>query len=406
MRARHATSLLPLLLLVAGCSVSEPQEGPPSVFDTETYVENPDFQSEVPIDVRRGKVYLEAEAGGLPYSFVLDTGSPTILTRKVADALGLTIRGQSTGLDANGTPVTMDLAVLDRMKIGDVVFRDVPVFVFDEVIPGAAGCLFDGGVIGSELMPHANWQIDLDRERVVLASHTGDLDHVEGAARADLAVSGYPFMPVVAHRINGSFSDNALFDTGNTELLHLNDKALDELQRRGLVGSVSATASGVFGGSAGGQAQDRDFRRIPLDRLSIGELELDDLEVWTRAGVPTLIGAKILQSHIVTLDYSGGNVYFSPYAAIAAREPTFGFRPYIDGDVVRVGFLRAGSSAEGAGLRLHDQVVRVDGTDLTSVGPNELCEVFDYLLSMNDRDRVRIEFRSGDEARDAVVNKD
>lgn len=376
------------------------------MFDTETYVENRDFRSVVPIDVRRGKVYLDAETGGTSYSFVLDTGSPTILTRKVADALGLRIRGQSTGLDANGTPVTMDLAVLDRIKIGDVVFRDVPVFVFDEGIPGAAGCLFDGGVIGSELMPHANWQIDLGRERIVLASRTGDLDHLEGAARADLTVSGYPFMPVVGHRINGSFSDNALFDTGNTELLHLNDRALDELQRQGSVGSVSATASGVFGGSAGGRAEDRYFRRVPLDRLSIGDLELMDLEVWTRTDVPTLIGAKILQSHVVTLDYSGGNVYFSPYAAVAAREPTFGFRPYIDGDVVRVGFLRAGSPAEGAGLRLHDQIVRVDDADLTHVGPGELCEVFDDLLSMNDRDRVRIEFRSRGGTREAVVGKD
>ncbi|MGB3544186.1 aspartyl protease family protein [Rubrivirga sp.] len=376
------------------------------MFDTVTYVEGRDFLSEVPVDVRRGKVYLEAEAGGLPYSFVLDTGSPTILTRKVADALRLEIRGQSTGVDANGTPVTMDLAVLDRIKIGDVVFRDVPVFVFDDVIPGAAGCLFDGGVIGSELMPLANWQIDLNRERIVLASDTGDLDHVEGAARADLIVSGYPFMPVVPHRINGSFADNALFDTGNTEVLHLNARAFEELRRQGLVDSVSATASGVFGGSAGEKAEDREFYRVPLDRLSIGELELVDLEVWTRADIPSLIGARVLRSHVVTLDYSGGNVYFSPYAAVEAREPTFGFRPSIDGEVVRVGFLRAGSSAEEAGLQLHDQIVRIDGADLSNVSADELCGVFDYLLSVNDRDRVSIEFKSGDEVRVAVVGKD
>ncbi|MEM6327578.1 MAG: aspartyl protease family protein [Bacteroidota bacterium] len=376
------------------------------MFSTTTSVENQEFVSEVPAEVRRGKVYLEAEADGLRSSFILDTGSPTILTRAMADALGLEIRGQSTGVDANGTPVTMDLAVLDRMQIGDVVFRDVPVFILDEEESGAARCLFDGGVIGSELMPLANWQIDLERERVILASRTDDLEHVAGAARADLVVSGYPFMPVVSHRINGSFADNALFDTGNTELLHLNIRAFEQLRRQGLIDSVSATASGVFGGSAGGQAETQEFFRVPLDRLSIGGLDLLDLEVWTRARVPSLIGAKLLQSHVVTLDYSGGNVYFSPFTEVAPDKPTFGFRPIIDGRAVRVGFLRAGSSAEEAGLRLHDLIVQIDGTDVSDVSPDEVCTVFDYLLSIQNRDRLRIEFQRDGEVWEVVVHKD
>ena len=89
---------------------------------------------------------------GKAYRFILDTGSPTILTKAVADELGLVIEAENTGKDAHGNPVRMGLAILEQLRIGEVTFRNIPVFIYDATQQAMARCVLDGGVIGSDIV--------------------------------------------------------------------------------------------------------------------------------------------------------------------------------------------------------------------------------------------------------------
>src|SRR5690606_15377904 len=112
-----------------------------------------------------------------------------------------------------------------------------------------------------------------------------------------------------------------------------------------------------------------------LKRLSIGELQLKDLEVWTRPEVPSLIGAGVFESHIVTLDYSARVAYFHKYAEPKASPTTFGFKPYFESGEVYVGFLVKDSPATKAGLQLHDKIIKINDLDLRALNNADLSGV-------------------------------
>ena len=62
------------------------------------------------IEIWNNKIFLTAKVNGKPFRFILDTGSPTILTTKVANELGLEILSENTSQDANGNLVKTNLS--------------------------------------------------------------------------------------------------------------------------------------------------------------------------------------------------------------------------------------------------------------------------------------------------------
>ncbi len=315
--------------------------------------------------------------------------------KKVANDLGLAIKDKSTVKDGNGSAVDMTLSVLDQLKIGDVEFRNIPVFIFDPSHIELGDSIFDGGIIGSEIMPLSNWQINFEKKQLILTNDIKQLKFIDKAQTAKLKIYSYPYTPIVEYRINNSFEDQAIFDTGDSELFHLHERAFETLKNRKLIGSVAGKAMGSLGVSAGGRGKDTSFNLVSLKQLSFGELHFKNIEVWTHSIVASLIGAKIFESQVVTFDYENNIVYFYQYQDPIINPRTFGFKPYLKNQAVYIGFLEESSAAEKAGMQLHDQIIKIDDFDLSeleSLEPLELLETMKSLSSIQQRQKIEITF--------------
>lgn len=381
MSLRQFTLCLPkrqlmLILITVGLLVGVSIQATSSeVFNTKPKLINHTL-SKTPIRTEGNRINLEATVNGKTFRFILDTGSPTVLTKKVADALDLNVLGQNTGSDAHGNPVKMDLSVLDTLKIGDVVFANIPVFIFDQTSIPMADCIFDGGIIGSEIMPLTQWQINFKDKELVLGGEIKDYGFIQNAKAAKLFVFQYPHTPIIEHTINKSLTDKAIFDTGNTELLHLNIKAFEELKKRQKIKSEITQGFGSFGSSAGGEALEQVHYKINVNRLDIGKLSLKNIPVWTRSQVPTLVGARIFESQIVTLDYAEQKVYFYEYQHPQPfASDKFGLKTSIDNKRLRVSFVTKNSIAEEKGLAVGDQILAINETRFDKIEHTNLCEM-------------------------------
>ncbi|MCW9000790.1 MAG: aspartyl protease family protein, partial [Kangiellaceae bacterium] len=360
------------------------------VFKTKSTVDGTQYSQVIPIELRGNKIFLHASINNKSFEFIFDTGSPTVITKRVANELGLKIAGKNVGKDANGNAVEMDLAIVEKLSLGEVNFRNVPVFIFDYTGLPMASCYFDGGVIGSEILPLAKWQIDFDRKQLVITDELNSLKHLKGAKTAELKSFGYPHAPILVHKLNGEFTDHAMFDTGNSELIQLNKLAYEELKKRGLLKKDANQAFGSFGESAGGLGQMTNYSQFELDELTIGSLGLNNVDVWTRPIVPTLIGAKILESHIVTLDFSGSQIFFYPFTKPNLKERTFGFRSYFEDGVFRIGFLSQNSQLAKAGVKVGDQVLRINNHKLGDVSQDKLCSVIESINAATQADNINM----------------
>ena len=385
-----------VFFLLSGCSATKSTQKTSEVFSTQSYITNKTFKSVIPITIWNNKIFLNAKVNGKQYRFLLDTGSPTLLTKKVAKDLGLKSGVESTAKDGNGNPVTMEFSVLAQLKIGDVEFRNIPVFIFDPSHMELGDSIFDGGIIGSEIMPLCNWQINFEKKHLILSNDIKQLEFIDSAQAAKLKLYSYPYTPIVEYSIDNSFKDQAIFDTGNSELFTLFDRAFEELKKRKLIDSAIGKAIGTLGVSAGGIGKDTSFHLVALKQLSFGELHFQNIEVWTHSIVASLIGAKIFDSQVVTLDYANKVVYFHEYKDPITKPKTFGFKPYLKDQSVYVGFLKESSPAEKAGMQLHDQILKIDGFDcreLKSLEPIELLEVMKSLSSIQQRQEIEITFK-------------
>lgn len=308
----------------------------------------------VPLRWRAGKLEMDAEANGVPRAFIFDTGSPTILSADLARELGLTVLGRNVGQDANGRSVSMEIARLDRLDIGGLLVRDLPVLIFDFSALEIGSCVMDGGVIGSDILPAGAWTLDMEAQSLSLSAGAPSGD---GAA---LESYGYPFAPIVVYRA-GDLVDRALIDTGGTGTVTLFDGAMDALGRDLPVGAVQ-TGRALAGESAGGRGAQVRVRRAHLDELDIGPVV-----AGSRPVAPTLIGVDILRTHRMTLNQPAGTVDLIPRDRPETRpaDPGLGIE-WIEGAAV-VSRLMENSAAARAGLRLGDRILAANGRDLTDV---------------------------------------
>ncbi|MAZ90524.1 MAG: hypothetical protein CMH94_06650 [Oceanicaulis sp.] len=332
--------------------------------------------SSVPFETRVRKFYLDASVNGETHEFIFDTGSPTIVSRQLADALGLEIVGRNTGRDANGTPVTMDFAIIDRLTLGDVTFTRVPVLIHDFSGLATGACLIDGGVIGSEILPGSAWRIDAAAGRLEIAESAAALAPLETVLSAPLHDFGYPHAPVLDYAL-GEIADKALFDTGSEEEVVLFHQVADSRPARAHIvrGSV-VTGQGSEGESAGGRSENRELVRFSLEDFRIGETSPDPVRATTRTVPPSLVGAGMMDRFIVTLDYPGAAFTLSPRDAPAPERVEPGFALAFAGEGVEVVQLFEGSPADEAGLRLGDRVTAIDGRALGGHG----CEDVHWLM--------------------------
>ena len=394
-----------VLLVFTDLAFSQPIDKTNGVFNTKPEILNKDYKSEIRIEIWNNKIFLTAKVNGKAFRFILDTGSPTILTTTVANELGLEILGENTGQDANGNLVRMNLSILEKLELADVTFQNIPVFIFDPSKFEIGAELFDGGIIGSEIMPLTNWQINFNHKNIVLTDDSSKLDFIKKAKKAPLKIYNYPFMPIMEFDVNNKFKDNALFDTGSTELFHLYDLAFNELKKQNLLNSDIHQANGTFGESGGGRGKDQSFNLVTLKKLSIGELDFKNTKVWTRPHAPSLIGARIFESQIVTLDYKNKTVYFYPYQQPLATKESFGFKPYIKNQSVFVGFLIYDSPAYKSGIKLHDKIVHINNKNLSQLCKNSPIETISWLSNINEESSITVKYISNGKEKTVTLKK-
>lgn len=338
-------------------------------------IERTEDVSVIPTRLVFGKIALDASINGMQREFIFDTGSPTVISRQLADELGLETIATNRGRDANGAVVEMDFAIVETITLGGVTFRNVPVLIHDFTSIEMGACVFDGGVIGSELFPGSAWTLDTWHNEIRILSPDAERNsNSEWIITVPLQASAYPYAPVIRYEL-GEITDHALFDTGADVSVSLFEGLMEDESVQSLVDAESLQeGEGSMGVSAGGYGEDTRLLRFMLDGLKLGGATLDPLPATTRNVPPTLLGMGLLDRFIVTIDFPAGEMELVP--APYGNEPTplrpgyaIGFR---DGQAEIIQ-LFGGSRADRAGVRLGDVVLAIDDEPMVGLDVAQRC---------------------------------
>jgi len=383
-------------LLLAACSSTSPDSSSPSSTPSAVASSATATASEAPSASASGSATAEAlgviDPSTLPVTFpfayvdnhpivdtgfgtaetfpmMLDTGAPLNVSADLVTKFGFPVVGQQQGQAAGGT-ITSDLVGVDTVTLGDLTVSTVAAITpwVDKANP--LSCLTENGLVGSNVMKDAVWQIDYQAKTVTVTATTDGIDHVTGAIPVPFRTAG---------DIDGG-SPAVAFGIGNDGLIFLVDTGSDggiitapkQLESVGVtVPKDAPVVKSLVAGAAGNIPLDIPFVNTTID---LGGKKID-YPVGAADIVQGLgnIGNAFLSQFVVTFDYPNKTIYLDPVSTdgTIAAPPVKGASIGWDGTKAIVGGLAVGGPADKAGLKLGDTVTAVDGTPITS--RDEFC---------------------------------
>lgn len=364
---KHPFAILILNLLVCLVSASHAQVTVPKWVSEGPSIERRPASFEVPLNIFGTKLYVDVEIAGKLRRFVVDTGSPSMIDKTLVKELGLDIVGTNHGRDAHGVIVESQV-VQASIKIGGVSFHKVPMFSAPFSDSVATKQFIGDGVLGSELLPLGVWQVDLKNSVLRFNTEASNLPYIKESQQVKLYSFGYPHAPILDVQFAAKARSKAMLDTGSPTYFAISPDDYAGTAKAGGIGK-EVSGYGSRGESLGGQAPNGDQLQVELKSLSLEKISLGRVEAIKRDLSPSLIGAKILEHFIVTLDSKSRTAYFLKYNDSKLAQTSFGFTLAFVGGI-SVALVWGGSEAEAAGLRPGIVLTSINGhrTELSPEG--------------------------------------
>jgi len=241
-----------------------------------------------------------------PFDFILDTGAGTsLLSSDLARDLGAKILGSKEGQTAGGR-VSVSLAKVDSLTVGETKLRDVDMGIVDlGHIAKVVGAKIDGD-LGYNFLKHFRVTIDYCDSEIRL----DDPKRVEGLAGGGktevpirLAAPAKPLILVDVY-LNGGGPFQFAIDTGTSTTA-----ITPQLARQ-----LKVEASPVGPGTTGGAPV--DFSAGSLQSFQLGGAKIDNMAVIVAdffemlsaavgAKLDGIVGYNFLRNYKVVIDYPG-----------------------------------------------------------------------------------------------------
>lgn len=362
--------------------------------------------TDIPFKYIQRHIYIPARIGDMEreFLFLLDSGAGmTVIDSILASEMELPLGGKIPGAGAGGM-ADFHMTRIPGLKIRGIGFSDQTVISYpiSRLTRHFSGVEV-GGVIGYDFL--SRFVTRIDYEKHTISFFEPDSFKPTGPATvldAPLLHNVFSSEVLIDEKHGGTF----LLDTGaNSSVLQRNFVEENELMRnrkvlniviQGAGGAEEAALSRFDALSIGGVHIKRPVLALSLSERGIGAFE----------GMDGIIGNDILERFILTLDYGKQRVlleknsrfdmpFFQDRSGLQiARGAEGGLFVFLD---------IPGSPADKAGVRKGDEILRIDGRDISSFDSLD-----DILLLFQAEEGTRLEMkllRKGKEIRATIILK-
>lgn len=314
---------------------------------------------------------------GKMYRFLLDTGAPNSISEELQEEFNFRSVDNDGIRDSQGNSREMKYVAIDTIQIGEFLFLNTLSFVGDFKKNPVLNCMDIDGIVGSNLMIHAVWQIDPENQQIRLASNVEGLSQKPKGEAITLNLNKQ-FAPRVDLRLQGMRLTDMLIDYGFNGSMNVPEKAFGELQEGGAL-KGQLTDLGTKQSGLHGVSEASDDRLARVDSGFMGNTWLGPFDIET--GHSGLIGMKILDNFLVTFDYPNARVYLDRQEKNGIDDlSTYGFSVGSTQEKpVYIRSIISGGPADKANLKNGYQLLEVNGVGLEEEG--SLCDYAKVLFS-------------------------
>lgn len=340
-----------------------------------------------------GKPIIKVTLGGKDYRFILDTGGPNVISRKLFDII------RTPGVDPNsliklpisdsgGRVDSMTVITVNGITLGSVVFNEIPTLIVND--PLIFDCLQVDGSIGSNMLRNSILQFSSKNQTITLTDQPEKLG-LNNKVSSQLYLNNVQSSPStdIKLRDKGSASIPMIFDTGDSRLVSLSLQHA-ELGEKHDIFTILSKSRGSNAIGAHGTELDTTKYRISVSEINIGGAIFNNVTVETSGSDDSYFGSDLINYGNVTLDYKNKKFYFEPFQTpVDLYATSFPISITVKDTKATIGVIW--SEALKDKINIGDQLLSVDDQDYSRLLPCDL--IFAYKI-FEGKTKATLTFKS------------
>lgn len=347
-------------------------------------VEQEEFNVKIPFEYRLGLIILKVNISGEEYDFVLDTGAPNVISKELAQKLGLNnISEQKVG-DSQGEESKLGFVLIKKLDLGGIDFLNTGAAIADLKQSKKVGCLRIDGFIGSNLMRKAIWKFDYQNQIITITNS------IESLSIPKLT-SKIPFFtkltgtPIIDFKLNDVTQKNVIVDLGSNGGISLSKKTYNALMKNNpstpQTYSFGTSASGLYGL---GKADSTYYVKAPS--VSFGNVSLENTIVSFANKSASTIGTKFFKNYDLIINWFTKEILLINKTEYDnSTLSTFGFSYSNQENQLIVSTIYKNMED----LKVGDQILQVGEINYNKLLPDQWCEIVENGL-IKEKEEIKI----------------
>lgn len=362
--------LLTIIFCLPTCKTSD--------FLKQGFVQEETYSTTIPFDRSQGLIVIEVEIKGKTYDFILDTGGMNLISSEIAEELGLSGSSPSTIHDSQGNKTKIDYFTMDKVKIGDIDFKQTGFGIVDFSQLNAVGCFELKGMIGANLMQHAIWELDYEKATLKISNTLSTYDIPTSSTTVPFYTDN-----LGSPNIDISFYDNIIkkveLDIGSTNSFIFQEAWLDKIQNPTKLKGEGWLSAGLFGY---GESKTAQFATV--HQVIIQDLKIHPKIASFKPVEQSTIGNQVFQDYRIIFNYPAKEFILIPTQS-PAQIPleNYGFKPIFKDKKAHIGFVYEQSSAAAQGLKITDEIIEINGMPTKNISKAAWCEALASFKKMS-----------------------
>lgn len=348
-------------------------------------IENAVYRDTVSFNFDYNLPIITVEIDQVNYNFLLDTGAPSVISPELFVKLNLKKKLTSKIKDSNNISNSEIFTQIPQMKIGNLQYTNIGVYVIDLRKSFALKCLNIDGIIGANQMAKSYWKLDYENKWCVISNDLPKSE-IENYEIVNFTPKNGQLTPLVDIFIDKIKFGNVVFDTGFNGAISLpNNKSLDSVFEK-KVELYGVESVGIYG-----LGTTKTFVEALLPFVKLDSMVLSKQSVTFSDDPSMVIGNEVFKNYSIIFDWNLQKMYFKKNANLRSKKTSefisFGFGFIKNGDKIEVVKLIKNSEAEKKGLLIGDEVLTINDVIFKNIKDNQFCDFFYFGLK---------EFKLGD----------
>jgi predicted aspartyl protease len=290
------------LILLNSCSLNKAIK---HLKEGETVQEN--YKVTFPFEIKNGFIIVPVEIENKSYDFLLDTGSPNLVSTELAESLNLKAIDSANAGDVYNEKIKNKYTKLETVKIGNVDFSGTTALINDFNSVSVWSSLNIHGFIGANLMQHAIWDIDFRKQQITITDNESKLDIPENIIENKLFI-GVAGIPSIACKLNEKKVWNFAVDLGyNGGIVVPFSEFKKQTENGAIVDFKKSNTKGVIG-IYGAKNTTRESYIGIIEEIEFGNSTLENVKVYAEQYLEKRFGSDFLKNYRIILNWNSKKI--------------------------------------------------------------------------------------------------